>query len=261
MTDGIDVTIEGSVATLVLNRPEVRNAFNAGMISALIETCVELRRREDIRVVLLRGAGPVFSGGADARWLRESLEFTETQNLQDAGRMSDMYEAIDSLPQVVIGLIHGAALAGGMGLVAVCDIVLAAEGTIFGFTEAKLGIIPAVISRFVLPKIGRSWARALYLTGERFDTAVARQIGLVHWIATPDTIDEIVNDKVREVLSSGPNAARAAKCLLADLDGMSDMAVRDTTVRRMAELRVTPEAQEGLRAFLDKRPAAWRSDS
>ena len=257
MYETIELEIRGQVATVSLNRPSVRNAFNAEMIRDLTETFTHLGTRDDIRVVVLQGHGPSFSAGADISWMRSSLEFTEEQNEADARRMSDMFAAIDEAPQVVIGRVHGAALGGGMGLLAVCDIVVAAEGTTFGFTEAKLGIIPAVISRFVLSRIGVRWARALYLTAERFGPDVARQIGLVHWVVPADDLDQCVHAKIREVLTSGPEATRVAKQLIAEASGMEPGGLRDYTARAIATVRTSPEGQEGLRAFLDKRRPNW----
>jgi methylglutaconyl-CoA hydratase len=258
MSETIELEIDGQVATISLNRPSVRNAFNAEMIAELTETFLGLRTRDDIRVVVLRGNGPTFSAGADITWMRSSLDFTEEQNGADALHMSDMFAAIDEAPQVVIGSVHGAALGGGMGLLAVCDIAVAAEGTKFGFTEAKLGIIPAVISRFVLGRIGAHWARALYLTAERFGPDVARQIGLVHWIVATDELDDCIRAKVREVLTSGPEATRVAKRLIAEASAMPPRELRDYTARAIARVRTSPEGQEGLRAFLEKRRPSWQ---
>jgi methylglutaconyl-CoA hydratase len=193
--------------------------------------------------------------------MRASLEFSAEENMEDARRMSDMFHAIDSFPAPVVGRVHGAALGGGMGLIAVCDIVIAAEGTTFGFTETNLGIIPAVISRFVLPKIGESWARALYLTGERFGPDLARQIGLVHWVVAAEDLDSAVDAKVSELLTSGPQATRAAKALVARSRGLDSFAMRELTAERIAAVRTSPEGQEGLRAFLEKRRPGWHVDS
>jgi len=178
----IDLVRSGPVVTVSLNRPDVRNALNAQMIAELTDAFQSLTARDDMRVIVLQGNGASFSAGADVNWMRASLDFSPGVNLEDARRMSDMFHAIDLVSAPVVCKAHGAALGGGMGLLAVCDIVVAAEGTVFGFTEVKLGIIPAVISRFVLPKIGESWARALYLTAERFGPDLARHTGLAPWV-------------------------------------------------------------------------------
>lgn len=257
MYETLEIETEGAVLTVNLNRPEVRNAFNEQMIGELTELFESLRDRTDVRVVVLRGNGKSFSAGADIHWMRDSLDFSREDNVKDARRMSDMFQAINWLPKPVVARVHGAALGGGMGLIAVCDVVVAADDTIFGFTEAKLGIIPAVISRFVVPKIGESWARALYLTAERFHADVARQMGLVHWIVAGAGLDGMVQQKVDELLSSGPEAVHEAKALVDDVLSCDAGRARDLTAERIARLRTSPEGQEGLRAFLEKRQPGW----
>ena len=256
----IQLTVNGPVATVSLNRPEVRNAFNAQMIAELTETFQDLAKQDHLRAVVLQGEGASFSAGADANWMRASLDFSAEENRADAMRMSDLFGTIQDLLAPVIARVHGAALGGGMGLLAACDIVVAAEGTTFGFTETKLGIVPAVISRVVFDKIGPSWARALYVTGERFGAEVARQIGLVHWVAPEGDLDATVQTRVRELLTSGPRAVRAAKQLALALSEMAPEDVPAYTAGRIAELRASPEGQEGLRAFLEKRTPSWRDD-
>jgi methylglutaconyl-CoA hydratase len=255
----IEIGRAGPVVTVSLNRPAVRNAFNAQMIEELTDIFRRLADGPEARVVILRGNGATFSAGADVSWMRAGLEYSSEENMADAARMSDMFGAIEMLPLPVVARVHGAALGGGMGLMAVADIVVASEGTIFGFTEARLGIIPAVISRFVLPKIGEGWARALYLTAERFGPDVAQRIGLVHWIAPADDLDAVVAAKVDELLSSGPSAIRAAKDLILRMRDLDDADRRSLTIERIAAIRASDEGQEGLRAFLDKRAAAWRA--
>jgi methylglutaconyl-CoA hydratase len=242
---------------VALNRPDVRNAFNAEMIGELTEAFTALSE-SDTRVVLLRGNGSSFSAGADVTWMRQSLTFTTEENLEDARRMSDMFAAIDTCRKPVVARIHGAALGGGMGLAAAADVVVADSETIFGFTETKLGIIPAVISRFVLPKIGESWARALFLTGERFGADLARHIGLVHWVAAPGDLDMVVDAKVNELLGAGPAATEEAKALIAAARGETPAGLRELTAQRIAALRTSPEGQEGLAAFLERRAPSWR---
>ncbi len=261
MYQTIRLDVEGRVGIISLHRPEVRNAFNAEMIRELTELCAQLSGRTDLQVLVFQGAGACFSAGADADWMRASLDRSQEENLADALAMSDMFAALQALPQPVLARVQGAALGGGMGLLAVCDIVLAADDAVFGFTETRLGIIPAVISRFVLPKIGPSWARALYLTGERFGADVAQRIGLVHWVVPPNGLDEAVQAKVDELRKCGPHAVREAKALVADLAGRSPLDLRDVTARRIAEIRTGAEGQEGLRAFLEKRSPNWLSES
>lgn len=210
-----------------------------------------------LRAIVLEGKGSHFSAGADINWMRESINLTEAQNEADAAAMSTMLRTIDENPKPVIGKIHGAALGLGIGLVAVCDIAVAAEGTTFGFTETKLGIIPAVISPFALAKIGYSHARALFVTGERFDAARALAIGLVHEIVPLAELDARIEHIVGEIFSAGPLAIGAVKSLVRSVRDAEWHETHELTSRAIAKQRVTPEAQEGLRAFLERRPATW----
>lgn len=248
---------EGQVAHVRLNRPDVRNAFNAELIGELTRTFEALAGDENIRAIVLSGNGKVFCGGADISWMRSSLDLTFDQNVADAQAMSDMFRTIDRCPKPVIGKVHGAALGGGAGLAAVCDTVIASADAVFGFTEVKLGIIPAVISPFVLAKIGVSHARALFLTGERFDAKRAHHIGLVHEVVVADTLDVCIERVVNEILSAGPSAVAAAKALVPKVREASYDESRDVTAEAIAKQRTSPEGQEGLRAFLERRKANW----
>lgn len=260
MAESVKFTIEDGIARVTLARPEVRNAFNSEVIGELRDVFAEITAADDIRAVVLAGEGKVFCGGADINWMRASLELSFEANVTDAERMSDMFRAIDNTPKPVIGAIHGAALGGGAGLAAVCDIVIAADDTIFGFTEVKLGIIPAVISPFALAKIGPSHARALFLTGERFDAHRAQRIGLVHEVVAAGELDTAVERKLRELFSAGPAAVSAAKLLLRRvLDNPYDES-RAITARAIAQQRIGSEGQEGLRAFLERRRAPFADD-
>ena len=254
------LTRDRAVARVTLDRPAVRNAFNAELIAALRDTFDALTQDENVRVVVLDGAGKTFCGGADVNWMRGSLDLSEDENVRDAERMSDMYRAIDRCAKPVIGRIHGGALGGGAGLAAVCDIVLSGPDTLFGFTETKLGIIPAVISPFVLAKIGVSHARALFLSGERFGAERARAIGLVHEIVAEDALDDRIAEIAREFASAGPHAVSAAKALIREVRESTYDASESLTARAIAKQRTTPEGQEGLRAFLERRPARWTAD-
>jgi methylglutaconyl-CoA hydratase len=249
---------QGAVVRVTLNRPEVRNAFNEELIAELTGWARSVTPDGPARVAVLSGAGKAFSAGADLTWMSKMIGYSRAENVRDAGAMAEMFAALDRLPVPLIGRVHGAALGGGVGLAAVCDIVVAAEDTIFGFTEVKLGILPAVISPYVLGKIGRSAARELFLTGGRFSAARAREIGLVHAVGDAAELDRMVAKFVNDLLTSAPQAVSAAKALIA---GVSAAASRDeaTTlaVDAIADRRVSPEGQEGMRAFLDKRPPAW----
>jgi methylglutaconyl-CoA hydratase len=248
---------EGQVAHVRLNRPDVRNAFNAELIGALSRTFDDLAQDASVRAIVLSGTGTVFCGGADISWMRSSLDLSYEQNIEDARAMSDMFRAIDACPKPVIAKIHGAALGGGAGLAAVCDIVIASADAIFGFTEVKLGIIPAVISPFVLAKIGASNARALFLTGERFDAKRAHHIGLVHEVVVADTLDVSIERIVNEILSAGPRAVATAKALIPVVREASYEESRDLTAEAIAMQRTSAEGQDGLRAFLERRKASW----
>ncbi len=240
------VTRDGSVLRVTLARPEQRNAFDAALIGELATAFADVG---DARAVVLAGQGASFSAGADVEWLRASVELSYDENVADALELRRMLEAIDSCPAPVVARVQGHCLGGGCGLVACADVAVAGEDAVFGFTEAKLGIAPAVISPFVLAKIGPGPARRLFVTGERFGAETALRIGLVQEVATD--LDGAVERVVGELLTAGPAAARAAKRLVLDRpDGLE-------TARRIAELRTSPEGQEGLRAFLEKRPASW----
>ncbi|MGD0050500.1 MAG: enoyl-CoA hydratase-related protein [Vulcanimicrobiaceae bacterium] len=256
----IHVTQEGDVAHVTLARPEVRNAFNAEMIRELRDAFTALSSDAQVRVVVLAGEGKTFSGGADVNWMRAALELGYEANVADAEAMSDMFRAIDRCSKPVIGRVHGAALGGGTGLTAACDIAIAADDTTFGFTEVKLGIIPAVISPFVLAKIGQSHARALFLTGERFSAKHALAIGLVHQVVDEDDLDTTIAKLARELLSAGPTAVAAAKTLIARVSAATYDETRSITATMIAKQRTSEEGQEGLRAFLERRPASFVVD-
>ena len=248
---------EGQIAHVRLNRPDVRNAFNAELIAALTRAFEEIGADQSVRGIVLSGEGPVFCGGADIAWMRASLDLAYEANVADARAMSEMFRTIDRCPKPVIGRVHGAALGGGAGLAAVCDIVIASADAVFGFTEVKLGIVPAVISPFVLAKIGPSHARALFFTGERFDSKRAHHIGLVHEVVVADTLDVCVERVLNEISSAGPQAVAAAKALIPRVRAASYHESRDITAEAIAKQRTSPEGQEGLRAFLERRKARW----
>ncbi len=255
----LTVSTEGSVVQVILDRPEVHNAFNRKLIEELtaVFASIEAQVPGEVRAVVLSGSGRTFCAGADVNWMRASLDFTREENVADASRMADMFATIDRCPAVVICRVHGAALGGGAGLAAVSDIVVAEQNARFAFSEAKLGIAPAVISPFVLRKIGLSHARALFFTAERFDSARALQIGLVHRVVATESLDDEVSRLVSEVLSSSPLAIARAKQLIAQVPTMSSSEARSATTEAIADLRASPHGQEGLRAFLEKRQPEW----
>jgi methylglutaconyl-CoA hydratase len=240
---------DGELLRIALARPEVRNAFDAALIQELAEAFVDVGRA---RAVVLSGDGASFCAGADVEWMRASVDLDYEANVADATALRRMLEAVDTCPAPVVARVQGHALGGGAGLVACADIAVAAEDAVFGFSEVKLGIVPAVISPFALAKIGPSAARRYFVTGERFDAATALRIGLVHEVAgDPDaTLERLLG----ELLTAGPRATRAAKRLVLDapLDG-------NETASRIAERRTSNEGQEGLRAFLERRRPNWTS--
>lgn len=247
MTDrGLDVRRDGAVLRVTLARPERRNAFDADLIAALTDAFADVG---DARCVLLAGEGTSFCAGADIEWQRASIDLGYEENVEDAMRLYRMLEAIDTCPAPVVGRVHGYALGGGSGLAACCDIVISSPDATFGFSETRLGIAPAVISPFVLRRIGPGQARRWFLTGERFDAETALDIGLVHEVA--DDLDTVVQQTVAALLLGGPQAVRTAKRLALDRpEGFATAEI--AAVRRSSD-----EGQEGLRAFLEKRPATW----
>jgi methylglutaconyl-CoA hydratase len=240
---------DGAVLRITLARPERRNAFDAALIAEVTEAFGAVG---DARAVVLAGEGPSFSAGADVEWQRASIDLSYEENVEDALRLYRMLEAIDGCPAPVVVRVHGYALGGGSGLVACADVALAARDAVFGFSEVRLGIIPAVISPFVLDRIGRA-GRRYFVTGERVDAATALRIGLVDEVV--DDLDTAVERVVADVLAGGPEAVRAAKQLV------RDRPAGEETARIAAARRTSAEGQDGLRAFLEKRAPAWRSAS
>lgn len=248
---------DGSIERLTLNRPDVRNAFNETMIAELTDWAHATAADPAVRAVVIGGAGPTFCAGADVSWMAKTIAYTEAQNVEDALAASVMFAAVNRLPIPVIARVQGGAIGGGAGLAAVCDVVVAEEHAVFGFTEVKLGIVPAVISPFVLAKIGRSAARELFLTGRRFSAQHAQEIGLVHSVVRQDDLTTAVEAVLREVLASGREAMATAKALISDVWPLTADEAAATTARALADRRASAEGQEGLRAFLEKRKPGW----
>ncbi len=251
------VSHDGPTLRIALNRPDVRNAFDEEVIEALAACTARAAEDPTVRVVVLSGEGKAFCAGADLAWMSKAIAYSQVENLADAEDFALMLERIDTLPMPVIGRVHGAILGGGVGLAAVCDIVVAGEDATFGLTEVKLGIVPAVISPYVIRKIGASAARELFLTGGRFGAVRARELGLVHDIVPEPELDAAVDRRIAELLTSGPVAVAAAKALIRDIAGESPKDVIGLTTSRIAAHRVSPEGQEGMRAFLQKRKPDW----
>jgi len=254
-------SLERRVARVTLARPEVRNAFDDALISELTRVFGACAAEPAARVVILSGEGASFCAGADVNWMRRAGTFTRDENERDAERMARMLRAIDACPRPVVALAHGAAIGGGVGLVAAADIAIAAEGTVFSLAEVKLGILPAVISPYVLRAIGARNARNLFLTGERFDAREALRVGLVHEVVPAAELEEAGRRKVAALLSSGPEAVGAAKALIEKVIGLAPDAALPLTVKAISERRASAEAREGLSAFLEKRRPSWAAEA
>lgn len=253
----IEVNREGPVLHVRLNRPDVRNAFNGELIDELHHVFREIDLDDEARVVILAGNGPSFSAGADLTWMKEQAALDERANEEGAAHMAGSFLAIARCRKPVVAKIHGHALGGGSGLTAAADIAICTEDTVFGLTEVKLGIVPAVISPFVMQKIGAGRARTLFLTGERFDGREAQRVGLVHRAVAADQLDAEVAATVKQLLSSGPAALMSAKELIKEIAPLGLEEAIPITSRWIARLRATPEAAEGMSAFLEKRKPNW----
>jgi methylglutaconyl-CoA hydratase len=249
------LTRDGPVATITINRPEVRNALGPSLIAQMTQL-FQVLAIDDTRVVVLTGAGTAFSAGADVEWMRASRDLPPERNVADAAMARGMFEAIDSCPKPVIARVNGHALGGGAGLVACADVAVSVPGARFGFTEVRLGLIPAMISPYVLRSIGPGNTRALFTTGRRFDAAEALRLGLVHQLAEPGDLDAAVAAVAADFLAAGPVAIAAAKHLVRD--ATATLSLPDLA-QRIAAVRAGPEGQEGLTAFLEKREPGWTS--
>src|SRR5947209_3160585 len=253
----LERSYQDKVATITMRRPEVHNAFNSQLIQDLRAAFTGLLPDQQLHAVVLTGEGASFSAGADLSMMKDSATFSQQQNLNDALQLADLFDTINSFPCPVVARVNGAAMGGGAGLISVCDIVIAAETARLAFSEVKLGIAPAVISPYVLRKIGETHARVLFVTGERFSAVRAREVGLVHIVVPLQELDATVEKTVRELLSSGPQAVRACKALALNVGHMDHDTARRYTAEVIATLRVSAEGQEGMRAFLEKRKPNW----
>ena len=263
MRESLQLLREGPVARLRLDRPQLHNAFDAGLIAGLTDVLAELGRDAAIRVVVLEGAGATFSAGADLNWMRGMAAAGEAENREDSLRLAKLMRTLDELPKPTIARVHGAAFGGGVGLVACCDIAIATRNATFGLTEARLGLLPAVISPYVIAAIGARQARRWFATAERFDAAEAHRIGLVHLLVDDEAaLDAAVMQQSEFLLQAGPIAAATAKSLVRRIADAGDAASIDAdNAKLIASLRVSPEGQEGLSAFLGKRRPTWTTES
>src|SRR3989440_1363822 len=249
----VERSFQDKVATVTMRRAEMHNAFNTQLIADLQAAFTDLGSDEKLHAVVLTGDGPSFSAGADINMMKASTTFTQEENLSDALRLADLFDTINTFPCPVVARVNGTAMGGGLGLLAVCDIVIAVEGARLAFSEVKLGIAPAAISPYVVRKIGETHARVLFVTGERFTSTHAQEIGLVHIVTKTEDLDAAVNKTISELLSGGPQAIRACKALALNVGHMDRDSVRTYTAETIATLRVSAEAQERLRSFLEKR--------
>ena len=258
MYETLEILRDGGVASVWMNRPDVHNAFNEQLIAELTAACQALDADDAVRVVVLAGRGKSFSAGADLNWMRRAADASVEANLADARKLAGMLRSLAEMNKPTIARVHGAALGGGMGLASACDICIAGEGAVFATSEVRFGIIPSAISPYVIRAIGARQASRYFQTAERISAARARELGLAHEVVAADAIDARVHELVAALLQGGPRSQGAAKALIRAVadQPVSDALVEDTA-RRIATLRATPEAREGLAAFLDKRPAAW----
>ena len=247
------------VAEVWLNRPEVRNAFNDGVIAELTQAFATLGTDPALRAIVLAGHGKAFCAGADLSWMRTMADYTWDQNKADAAALADMLWTVWSCPVPVVGRIQGDCYAGGVGLAAVCDVLVAAEGLHFCLSEARLGLLPATIGPYVVRALGEQASRRYFVTAERFSAAQALALGFVHEVVAPGALDARVAEIVAALVANGPAAVRACKQLVKDVAGVPvDVALRDETARRIADIRASAEGKEGVQAFLNKRNPSWR---
>jgi methylglutaconyl-CoA hydratase len=256
--NGIQSTREGPIATITLDRPERRNALDPGMLAGLNEAIEEASEDGRVRVVVLRGAGSAFSAGADLAWMRASMDLSDERNRDDAAAMAAAFDGLDRCPKAVIARVHGPAIGGGAGLVACADVAVAVRDARFAFAEVRSGLLPAVISPFVLRSIGPGRARELFTTGRTFDAGEAAAIGLVHHVVSPEALDATVDEVARAFLDCGPRAVAENKRLVRD--ATASIVLTDLP-ERIIDARMSDEGQEGIAAFLEKRPPRWSTSA
>lgn len=252
------VECKEGTAQVMLNRPDVYNAFNEIQIEELTDCFSQLSEDGNVHAVILTGKGRHFCAGADLNWMQKVASYTREENIADSRKMGEMFCTINSCSKPVVGRINGSAFGGGVGLVAVCDVCVCSDQAVFAFSEVKLGIVPAVISRYVIPKIGLSHARSLFMTGERFSAQKALEIGLVHHVCPLDELDTKTEEQLTLLQSSGPQALKAAKELVQKWPALEEDEFRAYTEELIVDLRASEEGKEGIRAFLEKRKPVWR---
>ena len=253
----IELHKEKNIVTVYLNRPKVHNAMNEKLMKELTACFKELSKDDDIRIIILTGKGKSFCAGADLNWMKSMAKYSKEENIRDSRLLLNLYEVIYNFPKPVIGRINGHAFGGGLGLFAVCDITIAIPDCKFAFSEVKLGIIPAVISTYIVRRTGLSIMRRLFITGERFDSEYAKEVGLIDYVVPEDEFDEKVQKYVELLRSSGPETIAEVKKLIDACEKMDREKYKVHTVKKISELRVSEEGQDGINAFLEKRKSKW----
>lgn len=256
----IKCELDGPVARLSFNRPEIHNAFNSTLIEEMLHLLNSLNSKENLRVVVLTGKGKSFCAGADLNWMKSVVDQSFEQNLSESNRLAELFYAFYSFPKPIIGRINGAAIGGGCGFVAVCDVAVAAASAVFSFSEVKIGIVPACIAPYVIKKCGEGKTRELFITGERIKAEHAAEVGLINRVVEDTDLDSAIDDLCRAIVSSGPEAVKMAKELIASVPAMSPDQFKPYTAEMIARLRQSDEGQEGMHAFLAKRKPNWCSD-
>jgi len=248
---------DGMIARVTFNRPEIHNAFNSTVITEMSDLFTEIGKDDDIRVVVLTGAGKSFCAGADLNWMRGVIKQSYDENLAESNALADLFYQIYTFKRPVVGMINGAAIGGGTGFVAVCDIAIAAESAKFSFSEVKIGVVPACIGPYVIKKMGEGKARELFITGERMKAKRAFKVGLVNKVVADDRLQAEVDELIKSILTSGPEAVAMAKKLVSEVPPMTPDQFKPYTAEMIAKLRVSDEGQEGMDAFLNKRKPNW----
>jgi len=252
---------DGGVARVFFNRPEVRNAFNDAVIAELTGVFTDFSRDATLRAVVLGGHGKAFCAGADLAWMRAMADYDREENRADAGKLGDMLWAVYSCPVPVIGRIHGDCYAGGVGLAAVCDVLVAAEDMHFCLSEAKLGLLPATIAPYVVKALGEQAARRYFVSAERFDAVTAKTLGFVHEVAAPEALDAKLDEVLAAIVANGPAAVKACKLLVKDVAARAiTPELRADTANRIADIRASGEGREGVQSFLNKRKPSWLTE-
>ncbi len=248
---------QGEVLHIYFNRPQVHNAFNATMIAELDEALTRANQDKSLRVIVLSGQGKSFCAGADLNWMKEIIHYSFQQNLEESLQLAEVLYKLYDLPKPTVAMVNGTAIGGGTGFISACDIAVASEGAKFGLSEVKIGLVPAAISPYVIRRIGEAKAREYFLTGKRISAVKAREIGLINEVVPKDNLREKVNEIIKLLLSSGPEALASCKLLIQKVPQMSFEEAKNFTAQMIAQLRVSPEGQEGMSAFLEKRKPRW----